>query len=142
MDGLLIAEKWGCSDRRRTKPERPPVPREVRELVLRMARENPTWGYDRLQGALANVGHTISDSTVGNILKQNGIEPAPQRKRQTGWKTLISPRENLAADDFTTIEVGTKGGLVTYYLLFVLEFPTRRVRFAGLTLGPDGPWMT
>lgn len=139
----LVAEKWNYADRRRNNPGRPPVSKEVRELVIRMAKENPTWGYDRIQGALANVGHEISDATVGNILKQNGIEPAPQRKRQTSWKAFIQAHwHTLAAVDFTTIEVWTKGGLVTYYLLFALELATRRVRFAGLTASPDGPWMT
>ena len=77
----LVAQKWDYSARRTKQPGRPPVAAEVRELVLRMASENPTWGYDRIQGALANLGHTVSDSTVGNILKQHGIEPAPTRKR-------------------------------------------------------------
>ena len=77
---------------------------------------------DRIQGALANVGYHISDSTVGNVLKEHGIEPAPDRKRQTTWKTFIKSHwDVLAAIDFTTIEVWTKGGLVTYYLLFVME---------------------
>lgn len=139
----LVAEKWNYADRRHKKPGRPPVSQEVRELVIRMAQENPTWGYDRIQGALANVGHEISDTTVGNILKQNGIEPAPERKRQTSWKAFIQAHwESLAAVDFTTIEAWTKGGLVTYYLLFALELATRRVRFAGLTPNPDGSWMT
>lgn len=139
----LIAEKWNYADRRRNRRGRPPVSDEVRELVLRMARENPTWGYDRIQGALANVGHEISDATVGNILKQNGIEPAPQRKRQTSWKAFIQAHwDTLAAVDFTTIEVWTRGGLAIYYLLFVIELATRRVHFAGLTPSPDGPWMT
>jgi hypothetical protein len=136
----LIADKWNYADRRRNRPGRPPVSNDVRELVLRMAKENPSWGYDRIQGALANVGHEISDATVGNILKQNGIEPAPQRKRQTTWKSFIQAHwESLAAVDFTTIEVWTRGGLVTYYLLFVMELATRRVCFAGLTPGPDTP---
>lgn len=76
-------------------------------------------------------------------MKQNGIEPAPQRKRQTSWKAFIQAHwETLAAVDFTTIEVWTKGGLVTYYLLFVMELATRRVHFAGLTPSPNGPWIT
>ena len=86
---------------------------------MRMARENPTWGYDRIQGALANLGHHVSDATVGNILKEHGIEPAPDRKRQTTWRTFLAAHWSvLAAIDFTTIEVWTRGGLVTYYLLF------------------------
>ena len=76
--------------------------------------------------ALANVGYHIADTTVGNVLKQRGIEPAPDRKRQTSWGTFLkSHRGVLAAIDFTTVEVWTKGGLVTFYLLFVMEL--RRV---------------
>jgi len=136
----LIAEKWDDTARRQNKPGRPPITAELRELVLRIAQENLSWGYDRIQGALANLGHNVSDTTVGNILKQNGIEPAPERKRHSTWKTFLQAHwETLAAIDFTTIEVWTKGGLVTYYLLFVLEPATRRAQFAGLTPGPDGP---
>lgn len=137
----LIAEKWDYSDRQK-KPGRPPTSPEITQLVLQMARENTSWGYDRIQGALANLGHEISDQTVGNILKTHGIEPAPKRKRQTTWKTFIQSHwDVLGAIDFTTIEVWTKGGLVTYYLLFVMELATRRVHFAGCTPNPDGPWM-
>ena len=66
------------------------MPEAVVQLVLRMARENPRWGYDRIQGALANLGHTISDTTVGTILKVHGIEPAPERNRQTKWKAFLA----------------------------------------------------
>jgi transposase InsO family protein len=138
----LVAEKWDYSDRRTKKPGRPSVSEEVKQLVLKMARENPTWGYDRIQGALSNLGSDISDTTVGNILRANGIEPAPDRKRQTTWKTFLKAHwEVLGAIDFTTIDVWTKGGLVTYYLLFVMEIATRRVHFAGCSSGPDELWM-
>ena len=108
------------------------------DLILRFAQENPTWGYDRIQGALANVGYHISDTTVGNVLKAHGIEPAPDRQRQTTWATFLKAHwDVLAAIDFTTIEVWTKGGLVTFYLLFVMELKTRRVHFAGCTPNPN-----
>ena len=76
----LVAAKWDYSDRRKKPPGRPAVSEEVQRLVLRMAKENPTWGYDRIQGALANLGHEISDTTVGTILREHGVEPAPERK--------------------------------------------------------------
>jgi putative transposase len=137
----LVARKWDYSGRRR-KMGRPPVSQEVTGLLLRMTRENPTWGYDRIQGALANLGHKISDSSVVNILKEHGIEPAPRRKRETTWKAFLKAHwDVLAAIDFTTIEVWTKGGLVTFYLLFVLELATRRVQLAGCTSHPTGAWM-
>ena len=110
----LVAEKRDYSDRKGSMG-RPRVRPEIVELVLQMARENPTWGYDRIQGgALTNLGHHISDTTVGNILKEHGIEPAPERKRQTTWKTFVKAHwDCLTAIDFTTVEVWTKGGLVT-----------------------------
>jgi putative transposase len=138
----LIARKWDYSDRMQKQPGRPPVSDDIRQLVLRIARENPTWGYDRIQGALANLGHQICDQTVGNILKADGIEPAPERKRQSSWKTFLKSHwEVLGAIDFTTVEVWTKTGLVTYYLLFVMKVATRRVHFAGCTTNPTAAWM-
>ncbi len=138
----LIAEKWDYSDRRKKAPGRPPVSDLVVELVLRMARENPTWGYDRIQGALANLVHEISDTTVGNILKEHGIEPAPERKRTTTWKTFLQAHwESIAAIDFTTVEVWTRNGLITFYILVAMRLNTRRVEIAGVTTNPDGDWV-
>ena len=138
----LIARKWNYSQLRNKRAGRPPVSAAIETLVLRMARENPSWGYDRIQGALSNLGHNISDQTVGNILKRHGIEPAPDRKRQTTWKTFIKSHwDVLASVDFTTVEVWTSGGLVTFYLLFVMEVATRRVHFAGCTPHPHEMWM-
>ncbi len=137
----LVAMKWDYSHRRKLAG-RPPVSREIIDLVLRLAAENRGWGFDRIQGALANLGHDISDTTVGNILRENGIEPAPERKRKTSWNEFIKAHwDVLAAIDFTAVEVWTKGGLVTMYLLFVIEIRTRRVHFAGCTANPTAPWM-
>ena len=139
----LVAEKWDYSQRRTKRPGRPPVSEEIQQLVVKLANENPAWGYDRIQGALASLGHTISDITVGNILKEHGIPPAPERKRQTSWKTFRKAHwEQLASIDFTTVEVWTTSGLVTFYLLFVMELATRRVHFAGCTPSPNELWMT
>ena len=112
------------------------------DLVLRLAKENTSWGFDRIQGGLANVGFHISDTTVGNILKAHGIEPAPKRQRTGSWSTFLKAHwDVLAAIDFTTIEVWTKRGLVTFYLLFVMELKTRRVHFAGCTTNSHEAWM-
>ena len=139
---MLVAKKWDYTNRRKQKPGRPPIAAEVRQLVLRMARENPTWGYDRITGALHNLGHDVSDQTVGNILKEHGLEPAGQRQRQTAWGTFIKAHwDVLGAIDFTTVEVWTRGGLVTFYLLFVMEVRTRRIHFAGYTTNPHEAWM-
>jgi transposase InsO family protein len=137
----LVARKWDHSEKRKSVG-RPRIRQVIVDLILRFAKENPTWGYDRIQGTLANVGYHISDTTVGNILKAHGIEPAPDRKRQTTWKTFLKAHwDVLAAIDFTTVEVWTKGGLVTFYLLFVMELKTRRVHFAGCTPHPNEAWM-
>ena len=137
----LIAQKWDYSARR-GKVGRPATPQDVADLVLQFAKENPTWGYDRIADALANVGHTLSDQTVGNILKRHGIEPAPERKRSTTWSTFLKAHwDQLAAIDFTTVEVWTKGGLVTYYLLFAMRLATRQVCFLGCTPNPVRSWM-
>jgi transposase InsO family protein len=136
----LVAKKWDQSEKRQVG--RPRIRQVIVDLILRFAKENPTWGYDRIQGALTNVGYHISDRTVGNILKAHGIEPAPDRQRQTTWATFLKSHwDVLAAIDFTTIEVWTKGGLVTFYLLFVMELKTRRVYFAGCTPNPNEAWM-
>ena len=88
----LVAKKWDHADKRKYVG-RPPTSREVVELVLRFAKENPTWGFDRIAGALANVGHHISDQNFGNILKRHGIEPAPDRSRNTSWPSTLIKRE-------------------------------------------------
>ena len=85
---ILVAKKWDHSNGRKSVG-RPRIRQVIVDLILRLAKENPSWGYDRIQGALANVGYQISDTTVGNVLKQHGIEPVPDRKRQTTWSTFI-----------------------------------------------------
>ena len=138
----LVAKKWDHSDKRKSAVGRPRIRQVIVDLILRFAKQNPSWGYDRIQGGLANLGYHICDTTVGNVLKAHGIEPAPDRQRQTTWATFLKAHwDVLAAIDFTTIEVWTRGGLVTYYLLFVMELKTRRVHFAGCTPNPDQAWM-
>src|SRR5512138_701566 len=78
----LVAAKFDGS-KRRSYPGRPRIAHETEQLIVRFARENPTWGYDRIAGALANIGHDVSDQTVGNILRRHGIAPAPKRSRNT-----------------------------------------------------------
>jgi transposase InsO family protein len=137
----LIARHWDYCQRRKSAG-RPSTSPEIVELVLRFAKENPAWGYERIQGALSNLGYDISAATVANILKDHGIEPAPERKRQSTWKTFLKAHwDVLASVDFTTIEVWTKDGLVTVYLLFVMELASRRIHFAGCTANPDEPWV-
>ena len=137
----LVARHWDYSERQK-KAGRPMVPQETVDLVLRLAKENPSWGYNRIQGAVGNLGCVISDTAVANILRAHGVDPAPERKRQSSWKSFLHTHWDLLASvDFTTIGVWTKKGLVPYYLLFFMELATRRVHFAGLTIHPDEDWL-
>jgi putative transposase len=124
----LIAQKFDGSTQRRPCG-RPRVAEEVEQLVVRMAEENPTWGYRRIQGALANLGHLIDKLTVRNILRRHHMEPAPQRRKAgMSWAQFLKLQwEVLAATDFFTVEVATWHGLVTYSILRVMELATRRV---------------
>ena len=102
-----------------------------------MARENPGWGYDRIVGALANLGHEISDQTVGNILKRHGMPTAPERKHTISWADFIRAHlAVLAGTDFFTVEVLTLRGLATYYVLFFIRLESRRVEIAGSPVIP------
>ena len=137
----LVARKFDGS-RFRQSVGRPRVDQAVENLIVRMARDNPTWGYDRIVGALANLGHTVSDQTVGNILKRHGIAPAPQRKHTTRWSDFIRAHMDvLTGTDFFTVEVLTLKGLMTYYVLFFIQLETRRVCLAGITPYSDQQWM-
>jgi putative transposase len=137
----LVAAKFDGSSQRR-RPGRPRIAAEIEGLVVRLARENSGWGYDRIVGALANLGHSVSDQTVGNILRRHGIAPAPDRRRTTTWSQFIrNHMAVLAGTDFFTVEVLTWRGLVTYYVLFFLHLETRRVTIAGITDQPEQIWM-
>jgi transposase InsO family protein len=136
----LIAQKYDGHHRR--GPGRPPVMAEIRRLVVRMATENRDWGYTRIQGALANLGHDVGRGTIATILKQHGIEPAPERRKGTTWREFLSAHwDVLAAADFFTVEVWTATGLTRYVVLFVIELATRRVHIAGITSDPDSAWV-
>jgi len=138
----LVAQKFDGSQKR-TKLGRSRVSDEIEALVLHMANDNPPWGYRRIQGALANLGHRVDKITVRNILRRHHIDPAPQR-RQSGmsWSQFLTLHwEVLAATDFFTVEVATWHGLVTYYVLVVMELSTRRVEIAGITPHPNAVFL-
>jgi putative transposase len=138
----LVAEKFDGSKHRRL-PGRPRVSAEIENLVVRLARENSGWGYDRIVGALANLGHTVSDQTVGNILRRHGIAPVPERCQTSTWRDFIRRHMDvLAGTDFFTVEVLTWRGLVTYYVLFFIHLGSRRVSIAGITDHPGANWMS
>ncbi|MGA1870155.1 MAG: integrase core domain-containing protein [bacterium] len=136
-----MAKKLDGSINRR-KAGRPRLDLEIQDLIIRFAQENPGWGYDRIVGVLSNLGYEISDQKVGNVLKRNGILPAPERKKDSNWAAFIKAHENiLTACDFFTTEVITPAGLVTYYILFFIHIGSRKVYIAGATPNPDKNWM-
>ena len=133
----LIARKWTGVKRR---VGRPGIPHEICQLVVRMAQENPTWGYRRIQGALKNLGHHVARSTIAKMLRAHGIGPVPERP--TSWQVFLRAHwPALVAADFFTTEVWTARGLVTYYTLFVIDLASRRVHLAGSTPRPDDAFM-
>ncbi len=133
----LIARKWTFT---RKRLGRPGIMQEVASLILRMATENPGWGYTRIQGALKNLGHGVARSTVTKVLKANGIPPAPDRP--SSWRTFLRAHwGEIAGADFFTTEVWTPPGLVTYYTLFVIDLRSRRIHVAGSTPTPDAWFM-
>ena len=111
--------------------------------MVRMAEENRDWGYRRIQGALSNLGHEIARSTIAEILKRHGIEPAPERNRKTTWKEFLTRHwELIVAADFFTVEVWTRRGLQRFIVLFFIELSTRKVEIAGIAAAANGLWMS
>ena len=136
----LVAKKYDGSGKRGTG--RPPTDEDLAALVVRMAGENPGWGYTRLRDALRHLGHELGRSTVKRILLDHGIEPAPERGRKTTWSTFIQAHmTEIAAADFFTVEALTLAGLVRYFVFFVIDLETRTVQIAGITSDPHEAWM-
>jgi putative transposase len=132
----LVARRWTYPHRR---AGRPPTAAEIRELVGRLARENPGWGYRRIQGELVGLGIKLAASTVWAILKEAGIAPAPQRS-ETRWAEFLRQQAaSILECDFLTVDTLF---LKRFYVLFFIELSTRRVRLAGITTNPDGRWVT
>jgi putative transposase len=136
----LVAQKWNYVHRR--APGRPRIRDEIATLILRMADDNPSWGYTRILGALHNLGFKVSRGTVANVLEENGIDPAPLRGKRMKWSTFLKSHWNtLFASDFFTVEVWRLRGLTTYYVLFFIQLSTRTVKIAGITTHPNEAWM-
>ena len=136
----LIAAKYDGSKNR--SPGRPPTAKDIRELIVRVAQENPTWGYTRLRGALENLGHELGRNTIKRVLADHGIAPAPERGKSMSWSTFIKAHWGaIAATDLFTVEVVNPFGLVRYHVLFVIDIATRCVCIGGITSDPNGEWM-
>ena len=134
----LVARKYDGSKSRRFG--RPRTPLKIEELILRMARENPRWGYTRIRGALHNLGHEISRNTIKKILLENGFDPI--QRRGMSWEMFLKAHWGvIAATDFFSVEVITRSGLVRYFVLFVIDLKTRRIEIAGIVPQPDGKRM-
>src|SRR4051812_35120375 len=132
----LVARRWTYPHRR---PGRPPTPPPVRDLVLRMARENPRWGYRRIQGELVGLGHTVAASTVWKIMQDVGLDPASRRSGPT-WRQFLSAQAHaILAVDFAHVDTVF---LRRLYILVVIEHDRRRVHVAGITAHPSGAWVT
>jgi putative transposase len=137
----LIAKKFDGSAAR-SKGGRPRTAQEVEELIVRISKDNASWGYSRIVGALSNLGIKRCEQTVAEILRRHGIPPAPKRQSGLSWSEFISRHQDvIAAADFFTVEVMSCVGLVTYYVLFFMHLDTRRVQIAGITTSPDERWM-
>lgn len=138
----LVAKKFDGSEQRQRSPGRPPVIPEIEELVVRIVREQPSFGDMGIQGALANLAYQINSGTVRNILRRNHIESAPERHTGMRWDEFMKVHwDILTATDFFTVEVATLRGLVSFYLVFVIDIATRRVEIAGVTANPDEAFM-
>ena len=137
----LIAKKFDGSQSR-SSVKRASTAKAIEDLVVHLARENRSWGYRRIAGALSNLGHDVSRQTVANLLKRHDMALAPERGRTMSWREFIrSHMEVLASVDFFTVEVWTARGLMTYYVLTFMRVASRKVCIAGITTSPDRQWM-
>ena len=137
----LIARQYDGSHRR--GPGRPRVMAEIRQRIVRMATENRDWGYTRIRGALSNLGHDVSRGAIATVLREHGLEPAPERTKRTTWREFLAAHwDVMAAADFFTVEVWLPRGLTRFTVLVLIELATRRVEIAGITADPDGPGVT
>ena len=135
----LMRRKW--TFKQTARRGRPPLNPELEALILRLARENPTWGYGKLEGELGKLSYDVGRTTIKAVLKRQHVPPAPERARQgSSWRTFLTHyKDEMLACDFFTVETAW---LQTLYVLFFIELGSRRVHFAGCTSSPTGAWVT
>ena len=134
----LVARHWTYPRKTVSVGGRPRIGALIRELVVRLARENPTWGHRRIHGELAGLGYVVAPATVWNILNYAGLDPAPRRAGPTWREFCRAQAETMLACDFFTVDTVL---LRRIYVFFVLEVGTRRVHIVGITLHPTGEWV-
>jgi putative transposase len=136
----LVAAKWTYYTRKHRKNT--DARKEIEALVVRIATENPTWGYDKIQGAILSLGHDVAPNTIKAIVRRHGIDPSPERRRRTSWKRFLKAHAaSVVATDFFTTEVWTARGLVTHYVLFAIDHATSAVQILGATAHPNVEFM-
>jgi putative transposase len=134
----LVHRKWSYA--RRNKGGRPHMDQELERMILRLARENPRWGYGKIEGELLKLGFDASRTTIRNMLKRHKVEPVPVRSGSIGWRQLMAHyKEQILACDFFTVETIR---LKTLYVLFFIELSSRRIYLAGATANPNEIWVT
>ena len=122
------------------KGGRPPIPEDLEALIIRLTKENPRWGYGKLEGELLKLGYVTSVTTIANVLRRNSIQPAPVRGGSVGWKQLLTHyKDQLLACYFFTVETIS---LQTLYVLFFIEIGSRRTHLAGISAHPNAGWVT
>jgi transposase len=132
----LIAGTWTYAQ---CQTGRPPLNPEVQRLIIRLARENPRWGYQRIKGELLRLGVRVSATAIRTTLRRHGLDPAPRRPSSTWTAFLRQQAAGIVACDFFTADTVW---LQRLYVLFFIELDTRRVHLAGVTANPDGGWVT
>jgi putative transposase len=136
----LVAAKYASPRGGRGRPRS--VRDRVTHLVVRLARENPSWGYTRLRDALAHLGVDVGRNTIARVLQEHDCNPSPSRKKRVAWATFLKLHWGaIAVADFFTVEVLTARGLVRYLVLIIIDLKTRRIELAGLSHTVDGVWM-
>ncbi|MEN6384647.1 MAG: hypothetical protein ABFD79_05565 [Phycisphaerales bacterium] len=137
---MLVARKYDSSKNRNMG--RPSISIELRNIIIKTAKENRSWGYKRIKGQLKYLGYTVATSTIGSILKKEGLEPQPDRKKKTTWAEFIKSHwQSLTAIDFFTAEVYTLKGLTRYMVLVAIDYATRKVEIVGIIEQAYGKWM-